>query len=342
MGGMCRDPAGRPRSAGELVARLEVGLEPVGTAALPAAAARGPSRPARAAAAVAPAADMAVSAATRSGGGRTVVSAGSRGASSVARPGSATPPTATEAGRNDPAPTAAPVAAPRKTFRARRPIARVLAPLALVLVAAGVVLAVLTGGWPSPTTSHAPLPASKPRIHSGSAGRTAAPSVSTKRARTPARTAETSPPAITTTSSSAAARPRVSPGGQAATVPPTSPATGLPSVALATASPVAAVQSFYRLAAAHTYSQAWALADGTFRSQLGGYESFQAGQAADRSIIFDAVRLLQQSSSIATVYVQTTSVRATGTEHCAGTVQVVRPGASAGWLLHMIDINCSS
>jgi hypothetical protein len=95
------------------------------------------------------------------------------------------------------------------------------------------------------------------------------------------------------------------------------------------------------LAAAHRYSEAWALADPTFRTQLEGYAAFQSGQAADRSITFDVTRLLRQTANAATVYVQTTAVRTTGTEHCSGTVQVVRGGLSGGWLLHMISINCT-
>lgn len=100
-----------------------------------------------------------------------------------------------------------------------------------------------------------------------------------------------------------------------------------------------AVETFYELSAAHRYSDAWALADPAFRNQLGGYDSFKSGQAADRSITFDAARTVRQSSDRATVEVQTTSVRTTGTEHCAGTVQTV-PGTSGRWLVHRISINC--
>ncbi len=101
-----------------------------------------------------------------------------------------------------------------------------------------------------------------------------------------------------------------------------------------------AVESFYELAAAHRYSQAWALADPTFRSQLGGYQSFQAGQAADRSITFNTARVIRQAADGATVYVQTTSVRTSGTERCAGTVQLVSVSQTARWLVHMIGIGC--
>jgi hypothetical protein len=50
---------------------------------------------------------------------------------------------------------------------------------------------------------------------------------------------------------------------------------------------VAAIESFYHQAAAHQFSNAWASADPAFRNQLGGYASFQSGQAADRSITFN-------------------------------------------------------
>jgi hypothetical protein len=99
------------------------------------------------------------------------------------------------------------------------------------------------------------------------------------------------------------------------------------------------VESFYELAAAHRYAQAWALADPTFRSQLGGYQSFEGGQRGDRSIIFDSAQVTSASPGAAVVAVRTTSIRVGGTQHCSGTVDVVRSGGS--WLLHLIDINCS-
>jgi hypothetical protein len=99
------------------------------------------------------------------------------------------------------------------------------------------------------------------------------------------------------------------------------------------------VESFYHLAAAHQYSQAWALADPAFQNQLGGYSSFQAGQSGDRSITFDAARVVSQSGSAATVAVQTTSVRDSGTQHCRGTVEL--SATSGKWLLHQIQISCS-
>jgi serine/threonine protein kinase len=105
--------------------------------------------------------------------------------------------------------------------------------------------------------------------------------------------------------------------------------------------PVSAVKSFYTLAAAHRYAAAWGLADASMRGQLGGYRSFQSGQAGDRSITFTSAGTVSQSPSSARVAITTTSVRTNGTQHCAGTVDLV-PGASSGqWQLHQIAINCN-
>ncbi|MGI9185720.1 MAG: serine/threonine-protein kinase [Solirubrobacteraceae bacterium] len=137
-------------------------------------------------------------------------------------------------------------------------------------------------------------------------------------ARAPAkpRSASTTTPRSTSTAGSGAA------------TPPTGPA-------------VAAVESFYHLAASHRYARAWALADPTLQSQLGGYQSFQNTFAADRSITFDSTRVVHQSSSAATVSVKTTSVQTSGTQHCTGTVEVRTGGSAAAWRVHQISINCA-
>jgi hypothetical protein len=101
------------------------------------------------------------------------------------------------------------------------------------------------------------------------------------------------------------------------------------------------VKSFYGSAASHQYANAWALADPTFRQQLEGYDSFQAQQAGDQSIVFNDARLVNASSDSASVAVATTSTRNDGTKHCAGTVDLRRPSSSGGWLLHLIHINCT-
>ena len=77
------------------------------------------------------------------------------------------------------------------------------------------------------------------------------------------------------------------------------------------------------------------------QNQLGGYPSFQSGQAGDRSITFTSARTLNQSGSAATVAITTTSVRNDGTHHCGGTVDLTGGGSPGRWLLHMIHINCT-
>ena len=127
---------------------------------------------------------------------------------------------------------------------------------------------------------------------------------------------------------------------------PTSSSSATPAAAPATTapppagSPVRAVEAFYHAAATHNYAGAWALADLTLRAQLQGYQSFAAGQAGDRSITFDSAKTIRQSSSGATVAVQTTSVRENGTKHCTGTVDLV-PAGDGQWHLHLLHINCA-
>jgi len=116
---------------------------------------------------------------------------------------------------------------------------------------------------------------------------------------------------------------------------------GAQAAAPAAGDPASAVESFYGLAASHRYSQAWSLADPTLRTQVGGFDSFQAGQSGDRSITFDDAHVLSQSSTGATVAVKTTSVRTDGTQHCTGTVDLRAGGDSGSWLLHLIHISCA-
>jgi hypothetical protein len=135
--------------------------------------------------------------------------------------------------------------------------------------------------------------------------------------------------AATGAGSTASATPSATAGG-----------TSAPSVSAPAGSPAAVVQSFYELAAAHRYSEAWVLADPAFRTQLGGYASFESGQSGDRSITFTALRSISQSAGAATVSLATTSVRTDGTHHCRGTVDL-QPQVASGWAITQIHINCS-
>jgi hypothetical protein len=220
------------------------------------------------------------------------------------------------------------------TARRRAPL---LGVLALALVALAVALVVATNG---PGTRHRTTSAgvSRPRAATGhraraTAKKRAAARASSRRAAsatTPAQSATVAVPPANTSSAASTTR---AGAGSAAAAQTNSGAAATPN------GPVSAVESFYELAAAHRYAQAWALADPTFRSQLAGYQSFESGQQGDRSIIFDSAQVTSASPGAAVVAVRTTSIRVGGTQHCSGTVDVVRSGGS--WLLHLIDINCS-
>jgi len=351
--GMSRDPRVRPRSAGELIERLRAALVPEDTApiaipALPAVAPVNEPRPAD-------------------------VSSISEDASPA---GSPAPPLATisepsaASARTRVGPPSRATAKPSAQPRPARSRIRLFAAALLALVTGAVVLAVLlnTGGSQprarstalashhSPARTLGSAPASLRSRPAGTAtNSTAATSTSAGNAPASGGKASTSAGNAPASAGNAPASAGNAPasagnapasGGNAAT-----PAAGsggastsaaTPSPVSASTSPVAAVESFYELAAAHRYSDAWALAEPSFQSQLGGYQLFQTGQAGDRSISFDAAQVVSQSSSGATVAVRTTSVRTDGTHQCAGTVDLRPDGSSSTWRLSLIHITCTS
>jgi hypothetical protein len=180
-------------------------------------------------------------------------------------------------------------------------------------------------------------------LSSGShGGETAAQGASRQHSVKSGRAAHSASP--TTGRSASAANPSATGSGSQAPAtgsPPSTAATSSASTAASSSAstPISATESFYTLAAAHRYADAWALADPTFRAQLGGYQSFENGQALDRSITFTGANVVTQSADSATVAVRTTSVRADGTQHCYGTVDLLR--SSSTWLVHLIHINCA-
>jgi hypothetical protein len=195
-------------------------------------------------------------------------------------------------------------------------LAAAIIPLVIV---AGVVAAIAASGG------------SKPSQHASTRGSTHAASTPSHTASTPSHTASTASSGSTSST----------PASTHSTASSSTPAAaGSATGAASAGSPTSAVERFYTLAASHDYGSAWALADPTFQSQLGGYRSFQGTMSATRSITFNSARVVSQSSHAATVAVRTTSVRSNGTQHCAGTVQLV-PGSGGGWLLHQIGISCS-
>jgi serine/threonine-protein kinase len=236
---------------------------------------------------------------------------------------------------------AAPPPEPRQTAPAARdPRSRrwILAAVALgaVCVAVALLLLLNHGSARSPQTaaSGAKGRSHTARSHSASTPQTArshsASSTATSSAAAPAASGSTAADSTTSASSTPANSSSATTGSGAAG----------PSGSSSAATPVAAVESFYRLAAARRYPEAWALADPAFRAQLGGYRSFQAGQANDRSITFNSARVAGQMATSSTVSVSTTSVQSDGTRHCSGTVDLVS-GAAGGWLVHQIHINCA-
>jgi eukaryotic-like serine/threonine-protein kinase len=217
----------------------------------------------------------------------------------------------------------------------------ILPAVALGAIALAVILLLLlnSGSSPAPKTTSAGVKhrSHRAKSHSASASHTTAnhSATATSSASAPASgssssASSSSAAGSTTTTSSTSA------GSSSAT---TGSGTAAPAGSSSATTPIGAVESFYQLAAARRYPEAWALADPAFRAQLGGYRSFEAGQANDRSITFNSARVTNQTASSSTVAVSTTSVQADGTRHCSGTVDLV-PGTSGGWLMHQIAINC--
>lgn len=320
--GMSRDPRGRPRSAGELIERLRAALAPEDTAPI--------------ATPVPPERLVAVTPADEQGSGDYAgsISGGAATAGSAARPPAAMsePPAASARAGIRPPSRVTVHAASANVTGPRRSRVRLFVAAFLAFVTGAVVLAVLLN-----TGASQPRTRSAARVSRRSLSRTLGSAPASLRSR-PAGTASSQP----ATNSTAAA---TTTGGTAATTGAgsgkTSGSASTPSPAPAAGSPVAAVESFYELAAAHRYPDAWALAAPSFQSQLSGYQSFQVGQAGDRSISFDAAQVVSRSSTSATVAVRTTSVRTDGTRHCAGDVDLRADGSSGRWLLNLIHITCS-
>lgn len=342
MRAMARDPAERPRRAGELVGRLRAALadettkHPLG------------SRPAKRTAARRAAGPVAPPPAAPISRGPTTNESPRRAVRDLA------PPVPPGKARNDrPRRQAAGVGVSRR---------RLAAPVALLAVLAAGVAAVLiaTSGSPRPspasggssagtrsthvkkttssgnnTGSSANRTASSGRKSSSSGNKTASSGRKTS-SRTGTSTAAAS---RTGTNAAAASGSGAGTGTAAASGGTTPPAAPTGSSAAAASTPAGAVESFYHLAASHQYSKAWSLADPNFQQQLGGYQSFEAGQADDRSITFNKATVTNQTTSSATVAVQTTSNRTSGTQSCTGNVNLVKSGAS--WQLDQIGINCS-
>jgi eukaryotic-like serine/threonine-protein kinase len=299
--GMSREPRERPASAGELIAGLEAGFDASPTT----------TRATRRTPRIVEGRRMAVPAAPLR-----------------------TPPPRRERVPQPPRETRRTAPPAYDPDRRRWTVAAVA--LGAVALAVVLVLVLTQGSSPAPHTA-----ASRARKHSHTS-RSHSASTPQKTHSGAVSSRATSSASAPASSSSTAAGPTVSSSSSTAATS-SSAATGsgvaAPSGSSSATTPVGAVESFYQLAAARRYPEAWALADPAFRAQLGGYRSFQVGQAKDRSITFNSARIDSQTATSSTVSVRTTSVQSDGTRHCSGTVDLV-PGAAGGWLLHQIAINC--
>ncbi|MEA2298650.1 MAG: eukaryotic-like serine/threonine-protein kinase [Solirubrobacteraceae bacterium] len=307
MRGMAADPGDRPRSAGELVERLRAALEPERrTAPVP------PPRPAR---------------------------------PPAPRPRPAPPRAQSPAPEPLPVPASSPAlapapAAPRLAARVPLPAAtgrgiaeglRGKRPLILAALAAlglGVVALALidsgSGGAPARRTA-ASTGGSHAAARTTATGTSVQKTTSTSAGRSGGVTG--SGAAASASTGGAAGAATGNSGGGGVTANPTA------------ATPAGAVQAFYGLASRHDYASAWALADPAFRAQLRGYQSFAGQQSQVRSLTFQRAQTVQLGPSSATVAVSTTPVLDSGTQHCQGSVRVVRT-SSGGWMLDQISINC--
>lgn len=105
------------------------------------------------------------------------------------------------------------------------------------------------------------------------------------------------------------------------------------------ASPDGAVQAFYENAAAGDYRGAWDLADSSFRSQLGGFDAFQAQQSTLQSIEFPSLDVTSESDSSASVSFSTIATHTGFVDHCTGSMSLVASGGE--WLIDQAqDISC--
>jgi tRNA A-37 threonylcarbamoyl transferase component Bud32 len=319
--GMAERPDERPTSAGALVARLREALEPHTTEAgtLPPDVRRAvaPKRaaPAPAARRVPRAQPPIPKRAEVTPSPRDRIVAGGTGAALSRQPMLAGP--------------------ARRAPRAHRR-ARVGAVLALLLAAIIVALVITLGSGGTGQTNN--------KVAKRGVRSTHTPRAATRSSRASSGTGAHRGSA----SKAAATQPSVAstPAGQgesASKAAATQPAVASTPAAQAPVTPAASVEAFYGYAARHEYAAAWGLADANMRNQLAGFDSFRAQQSAVRSITFHRAQTLAdsgESSSSATVALQTTAVLSDRTEQCGGTARLVR-NAGEGWLLDGISINCT-
>ena len=104
--------------------------------------------------------------------------------------------------------------------------------------------------------------------------------------------------------------------------------------------PQAAVTGFYQRAAAKDFNGAWALATPRAQSQVGGFNSWKAGEQDLTGFSFPKLQVMRQSGDSATVSFQSLAKHADRTDHCSGTIDTVRQGG--GWMVDQLHIAACS
>jgi serine/threonine-protein kinase len=309
--GMSKRPAQRPRSAGELVSRLEAALKP----------AKQTQAHRRLALVTRPRMHDALAA--------TIAAAAPPPAAPPSNLTALTAPARPPRARDKPKTDVEAAGTRKATAGRRRPALIVPSLVALASLAAGIVI-FLTLETSSTGSSHrrASRQIAAAQTHTARNTARATPHRQTDAART-------TPPS----------RPRTAASGQRP-APASSPSAASSGTVLAEATasgastPSAAVEAYYEAAAHHDYRAAWALADGNMRNEAQGYGAFVNQMSSVRSITFHHAGIVGgSSSSAATVSLETTAVTVDRTRRCGGTARTLR--TSAGWVLDGISIHCS-
>jgi serine/threonine protein kinase len=308
--GMSKKPAQRPRSAGELVKRLEAALNPA------------EQTHRRIALVTRPRAREAVAA--------TLVAAAPPPAAAPSKLPELTAAAPAGPSRAQEKPQADVVATGRRKATAGRRTPALIVPslVALASLAAGIVI-FFTLETSSTGSSHRSVSRQIVATKTHTARTTAR-----ARPRRPTDAARTIPPSRPETSAS---------GKQARSSSPSAAPSGavVSEVSVYGAStPKAAVEAYYEAAAHHDYRAAWALADANMRNEAVGYGAFVNQMSSVRSITFHHAGIVgRPSSNAATVSLETTAVQADRTRRCGGTARTLR--TNAGWVLDGISIHCS-
>ncbi|MEA2285618.1 MAG: eukaryotic-like serine/threonine-protein kinase, partial [Solirubrobacteraceae bacterium] len=307
--GMARDPADRPETAASLVGELAGALERDGATQAPHAPVDAPTAPA-------PQDTSEVVVVPRGARDGAAVGAGAGAGASAARPPARRTP-------RGPKPTAGPPA------RGHANRARGLLVAALALTAAAVAAIVIAGTGSGDGTPSAQRTTASSRERTTASGRTA-----TSSARRTTTTTRSTPASSSATEST--------PASSSTAQPTTTTVTGAapaPASAATAGTPEGAVQSFYELAAAHRYEDAWALASPSLRSQLRGFGAFRSQFSSVRSIRFERADTVKRSGSAATVAIATTATHTNRVDRCTGTAQTTA-GADGTWQVSHLSVGC--